>query len=126
MATGPGVNQGKPAFLEEFLPDNRDATLVDVNRAWGAAGHDDTISESLFGKIRSRLGLTGKKGTNGGATGEIASKTKGKAKSSPEGAKVKAKGQRWPLRSPTSGRARRGQAGRPSSRRCWAGSRGPT
>ena len=39
MATGPVVNQGKTAFLEEFLPENRDADLRAINRAWAAAGH---------------------------------------------------------------------------------------
>jgi hypothetical protein len=61
MATGPGVNQGKSAFLEEFLPGNRDANLEAVNKAWTAAGHEGTVSESLLGKIRSKLGLTGKR-----------------------------------------------------------------
>src|SRR3954451_10907429 len=61
MATGPGVNQGKSAFLEDFLPENRDADLDAVNRAWSAAGNQGTISESLFGKIRARLGLTARR-----------------------------------------------------------------
>src|SRR3954467_13767691 len=34
MATGPGVNQGKTAFLEELLPGNKDADLDAINRAW--------------------------------------------------------------------------------------------
>src|SRR5438270_12728666 len=70
MATGPGFNQGKSAFLEEFLPGNRDADLDAVNRAWSAAGNEGTISHSLFGKLRSKLGLTGRRGPNGGATQE--------------------------------------------------------
>ena len=41
MATGSGVNQGKTAFLEEFLPDNRDADEDAVNQAWNAAGNED-------------------------------------------------------------------------------------
>jgi hypothetical protein len=68
MATGPGVNQGKSAFLEKFLPGHGDANLEAVNKAWTAAGNDGTISDSLFGKLRSKLGLTGKRGTNGGMT----------------------------------------------------------
>lgn len=53
MATGPGVNQGKSAFLEVFLPGNRDADMDEVNSAWNAAGNPGIISESLYGKIRS-------------------------------------------------------------------------
>jgi hypothetical protein len=83
MATGNGVNQGKTAFLEEFLPGNRDADLDAVNAAWSAAGNQGTISESLFGKLRSRLKLTGKRGSNGGATQEDARPAeRSKAKSS--------------------------------------------
>ena len=63
MATGPVVNQGKTAFLEEFLPGNRAADLDEANRAWNAAGNEGTLSDSLLGKIRSKLGLTAKKGT---------------------------------------------------------------
>ena len=85
MATGPGFNQGKSAFLEEFLPGNRDADLDAVNRAWSAAGNEGTISDSLFGKLRSKLGLTGRKGTNGGPTEEkTGPAAKGKAKTSPK------------------------------------------
>ncbi len=62
MATGPGVNQGKTAFLEEFLPDNRDANEDAVIAAWKAAGNDGTISSSLVSKIRAKLGLTGRRG----------------------------------------------------------------
>src|SRR4051812_6788475 len=90
MATGPGVNQGKSAFLEEFLPDNPDANLEAVNKAWSAAGNDGTISESLFGKLRSKLGLTGRKGANDGATeGKAGPAAKGKAKTPPKGANGK-------------------------------------
>src|SRR3954465_5700631 len=88
MATGPGINQGKTAFLEGFLPGNRDADLDAVNRAWNAAGNEGTISESLFGKIRSKLGLTGKRGTNGGPSeAEGGPAREGMARSSPEGSK---------------------------------------
>jgi hypothetical protein len=103
MATGPGVNQGKSAFLEKFLPGNRDANLEAVNRAWTAAGNQGTISESLFGKIRSKLGLTGRKGANGGATEEKAAPpAKGKAKSSMKGTngKVTSKAVEAPSQTP--------------------------
>src|SRR4051794_22295301 len=88
MATGNGVNQGKTAFLEGFLPGDRDADLDAVNRAWNAAGNEGTISESLFDKVRSKLGLTGKRGTNGVTTeAEAGPATKSKARSSPKGSK---------------------------------------
>jgi hypothetical protein len=100
MATGPGVNQGKTAFLEEFLPDNRDADLAAVNRAWNAAGNQGTISESLHGKIRSKLGLTGRRGTNGGATEEKAGPSaKTRTKTSPKGAKSTSKTEEAPPQS---------------------------
>ena len=61
MATGPGVNQGKTAFVEKYFASNPDGNLETVNKAWTAAGNAGSVSESLVGKIRSRLGLTGKK-----------------------------------------------------------------
>ena len=88
MATGPVVNQGKGKFLREFLASHRDARVEDVTAAWQAEGHHDGISESLVSKIRSELGLTGKKGSNGRATGDDGSK---KAQSSQDESKAKAK-----------------------------------
>jgi hypothetical protein len=87
MATGPGVNQGKTAFLEEFLPENRDADEAAVNRAWRAAGHDDDISGSLVSKTRSRLKIPKKRAASG--RGEGGSRAKDKARSSPRGTKAR-------------------------------------
>src|SRR4051794_3818751 len=78
MATGNGVNQGKTAFLEEFIPENRDADEAAINEAWRAEGHDDDISGSLVSKTRSRLKIPKKRGSTGGA--DTGSKAKGKAK----------------------------------------------
>ena len=87
MATGPGVNQGKGKFLRDFLPSNRDASVEAVTAAWAAEGHDNGISESLISKIKSELGLTGKKRAGGGATeAGTGTAAKGKAKPSPKGA----------------------------------------
>jgi hypothetical protein len=86
MATGNGVNQGKTAFLEEFLPENRDADEAAVNEAWRAEGHDEDISGSLVSKTRSRLKIPKKRGATGGA--DAGPKAKGKAK--PQKAKGKA------------------------------------
>ena len=83
MATGPVVNQGKTAFLEEFLPENRDADLRAINRAWAAAGHGGTLSESLVSKTRSRLKIPRKPTASGGGP-----ELKGKAKS-PKASKAK-------------------------------------
>ena len=77
MATGNGVNQGKTAFLEEFLPENRDADEAAINQAWRAEGHDDDISGSLVSKTRSRLKIPRVRAATGGADGG----PKGKAKS---------------------------------------------
>src|SRR4051794_23177716 len=87
MATGPGVNQGKTAFLEGFLPGDGDADRDAANRAGIAAGNGGTISESLFGKTRRRLGLSGKSETSGGVAEEDSGP--GKSKSSPKGTKMK-------------------------------------
>src|SRR3954463_9073304 len=65
MATGQGTNQGKTAFVEAFLPENRDADHMTVSEAWRAAGNQGTVSESLVSKTRSRL----KRGQAGGGKG---------------------------------------------------------
>lgn len=105
MATGDGVNQGKTAFLKEFLPDNPDADQDAVNQAWKAMGNEGTISESLFGKIRSSLGLTGKRDTKGVASRETAGPApKGKARSSPKGAAGKTASKAVATPSPSEGR----------------------
>jgi hypothetical protein len=57
MATVKG--EGKTAFLKDVLTKNNQANAEAVNEAWKAAGHEDTISESLVNKIRSQMGLAG-------------------------------------------------------------------
>ena len=59
MASEVGRDQGKSAFVRDVLTKDRQANHEAVNRAWTAAGHAGTISESLVGKLRSELGLTG-------------------------------------------------------------------
>ena len=59
MASEVGRDQGKSAFVRAVLTKDRQANHEAVNRAWTAAGHAGTISESLVGKLRSELGLTG-------------------------------------------------------------------
>jgi hypothetical protein len=61
MATGAAVNPGKGAFVEQYFASNSGGNLESVNKAWTAAGNEGSVSESLVGKVRSRLGLTGKK-----------------------------------------------------------------
>jgi hypothetical protein len=61
MATSDFVNQGKTLFVETYFESHPDGTLETVNDAWSAAGYSGTLSESLVGKVRARLGLTGKK-----------------------------------------------------------------
>lgn len=63
MATGPGCNQGKTAFLKEFLPANRDASQELINEAWWAAGHEGSISDSVFYKIKRELAEDGGRST---------------------------------------------------------------
>ena len=107
-------------------PSNRDADLDAVNRAWNAAGNPGTLSESLFGKIRSELGLTGKRGTNGGAPRRPPVRRRRARPSRRRRGAGGRRRRRRPRRSPTAGRATRGRASRPSSRRCSGGSPRPT
>ena len=82
-----GVNQGKTAFVENFLAINPDAAFAAVNRAWKSAGKDGSVSKSLVSKTRSRLKPTGERGADGGAAEATAKPAaKGKAKSSSKGA----------------------------------------
>jgi hypothetical protein len=59
MASEVGRDQGKSAFVRAVLTKDRQANHEAVNRAWTEAGHAGTISESLVGKLRSQMGLTG-------------------------------------------------------------------
>ena len=59
MASEVGGYQGKSAFVRDVLTKDNQANTEAVNRAWIKAGHEGTISESLVGKIRSEMGLTG-------------------------------------------------------------------
>jgi hypothetical protein len=60
MATATGTEQGKTAFVEEYLKDHKDADVVAVNAAWRSFGREGTISDSLVAKVRRSLGLTRK------------------------------------------------------------------
>ena len=91
MATGPVVNQGKTAFVKEFLASHRDAFHGTVNEAWVAAGNTDSVSESLVTKMRRKLGLTGTKGTKGVTAEKKVVPAVKKAKSSPKEAKAASK-----------------------------------
>jgi hypothetical protein len=59
MASEVGRDQGKSAFVREVLTRDDQANHEAVNRAWTESGHAGTISESLVGKIRAEMGLTG-------------------------------------------------------------------
>ena len=88
MAAGTGVNRGKTAFVENFLTIDPVAAFAAVNRAWKSAGNDDSVSESLVSKTRSRLKLSSKRGADEGAGEPNAGPAKrGKAKSSSKGTK---------------------------------------
>jgi hypothetical protein len=87
MATGPVVNQGKTVFLEEFLPENRDADEDSVNEAWRASGNEGKVSESLISKTRSRLKIPKKRSSK--VREDVGSKAKKMAK--PKEAKGKAR-----------------------------------
>jgi hypothetical protein len=106
MATGPGVNQGKTAFVEGQLRRDRAANPEAINRAWTGAGHEGEISASLVSKTRQRLGLTGKRGGKGGRPRKEASATT----TSPKGARAERAAEPVALASsPTDGRRHRGR-----------------
>lgn len=90
MASESGVNPGKTAFLATYLPSNRNANLEEATKAWNEAGNPGTLSESLFSKIRSKLGLTAKSGTSGASAKKAAVPSKkGAAQASGKRAVVK-------------------------------------
>jgi hypothetical protein len=62
MAATKGRNEGKTTFLKEYLQDNPESKVGGVLEAWKSAGMSGTISTSLIAKVRSDLGLTGKRG----------------------------------------------------------------
>ena len=78
-----GSAPGKAAFVEEVLRRDPTANSKAVNRAWSEAGHEGTISDPTYYKVRGRLA----------ASGEPTSSTLAKPKSSevptPPGTKEK-------------------------------------
>jgi hypothetical protein len=78
MATGTGVKPSKTPFVETYFASHPEGNLQSVNEAWAAAGNEGSVSESLVGKIRSSLGLTGKKTVDESKPVEIPAKTKTK------------------------------------------------
>lgn len=75
-------DQGKSMFIKELLHDNPEANHQTVNEAWRAAGMSGSISPTLVSRIRSRLGLAGKRGrrrsTTATATATKAPRTVGR------------------------------------------------
>src|SRR5215210_8104773 len=61
------ADQGKSSFIRELLGRDPEANEQVVNEAWEEAGNEGTISVSLVSKIRSDMGLTGKRGSRNGA-----------------------------------------------------------
>lgn len=73
-ATSRGRNQGKTAFVRDFITKNPQANRKAVEEAWLAAGNEGPISSALVSNLRSEMGLTGKKRrrpAKGKATGTI-------------------------------------------------------
>lgn len=78
-------NQGKSMFVKEILNSNPQANHQAVNEAWRAEGMSGTISPTLVSRMRSRLGLAGKRrkrrrggaattAAGAGATGSVKSR----------------------------------------------------
>ena len=59
MAATARRNQGKTAFVREVLQKNPHANAQFVRDEWTAAGHSDSISQTLVNKQRSEMGLAG-------------------------------------------------------------------
>jgi hypothetical protein len=104
MASEVGRDQGKSAFVREVLTRDDQANHEAVNRAWTESGHAGTISESLVGKIRAEMGLTGnprsrtKVTESAGATKRTAATRQGRAagKKTTGGSAAKANGEPAP------------------------------
>ena len=104
MASEVGRDQGKSAFVREVLTRDDQANHEAVNRAWTESGHAGTISESLVGKIRAEMGLTGnprsrtKVTESAGATERTAATRQGRAagKKATGGSATKANGEHTP------------------------------
>src|SRR5262249_52909223 len=56
---GWGGNQGKTAFVRDFIRKNPTANRKAVEEAWLAAGNEGPISSALVSNMRSKMGLTG-------------------------------------------------------------------
>jgi hypothetical protein len=67
-------NEGKSMFVKEHLNDHPDANHRAVDEAWRAAGMSGSISPTLVSRVRSRMGLAGKRG-GGGRRGTTAKAT---------------------------------------------------
>jgi hypothetical protein len=52
-------DQGKTAFVKEFLGENPQGNVQAVNEAWTKSGKDGSIGSTLVNKMRSQMGLTG-------------------------------------------------------------------
>jgi hypothetical protein len=73
-ATVRGGQQGKTAFVRDFIKKDPTANRKAVEEAWLAAGNEGPISSALVSHLRSEMGLTGKKRrrpAKGQATGTI-------------------------------------------------------
>jgi hypothetical protein len=71
-------NQGKTAFVRDFIKKNQTANRKAVEEAWLAAGNEGPISSALVSNLRSEMGLIGKKRgrpSKGKVTGTIPNTT---------------------------------------------------
>jgi hypothetical protein len=80
------------------LTKDRQANHEVVNRAWTEAGHAGTISESLVGKLRSELGLTGQPRPGARVTGSAESAGQSAAPATRRGTGPKKGGGRTPAK----------------------------
>jgi hypothetical protein len=64
MAPTTGRNQGKSEFVRDRLGRDSAANAKAINEAWQGAGNEGTISGALISKIRTDLGLVGKRSSD--------------------------------------------------------------
>jgi hypothetical protein len=88
MATVKGKREGKSGFLKEYFVDHSDARKDDIDRAWRGAGGEGSISESLIGKVRRDLGLTGGRRSRAKAKGGAGAGKRPSAAPNPKGGRT--------------------------------------
>src|SRR5439155_20198044 len=108
--------EGKSGFLKEFFVDHPGARKDEIDRAWREAGNGGTISESLISKVRSGLGLKGKRRGTARAKGSTGAGKRSSAAPKSKGGRTGPKAAGGTA-AKANGRLVTGAPGRPAERR---------